>query len=70
MSSNCENPNCDGEWVTEPPLQDGGMASVYQCPDCSAKARREAEETDRRQEHLRIQGRAAGNMYAHLADEL
>lgn len=42
----CNEPNCDGEWITEPPLQDGGMCSVRQCPVCAAQARRETEQRD------------------------
>lgn len=44
---NCGNEQCDGEWISEPPLQDGGWVSVRQCPVCAATAKREAEECER-----------------------
>ena len=62
----CDEVNCDGTWVTEPPLQEGGLCSVYQCPICAAQSRRESAERDQRLEEMRRAGRAAGNMWAAL----
>lgn len=70
----CNNDDCDGEWITYSPLQDGGLVSVEQCPVCAAAARQQAEDAERRRtedeyQRLRRLGNAAGNMYAHLDGE-
>lgn len=37
---------CEDGYITEPPLQDGGLCSVYKCPACRELAERYWSQND------------------------